>query len=201
MQGLYTKSDFERNKQGVKTRFDNRGDSWAVQHREQLGGAFWMQDVDAMFGHLAFGHNTGERLFLEYAADDFSNRLNSIRRFALVAMLDRKSTSEAAFDEKNRVSTAFYLYICRAVGECQPVAPKFFFVIGKDRPPWTMVELDIRTGEQKDEAITLPIADWRSVWAALGLSSMRSELTRWLQGSPSRRVEKPQTLTGAKHAN
>lgn len=165
---------------GVKIRADGQGDAWADAHRA-LGSSFYLTDVDGMIGMVGFAANTGERLFLEYVPDNYENHRNAIRRFATVAMFDRKATRALAFHKHNRVGLAYYLDTCRRLAETQPKPPRFFFVIGRDRPPWTMIELDITTAEQIGE-IELGAMNWRQVWNALGLTVLRAELAQWING-------------------
>ena len=169
----------ERNNQGIKVRLDGAGDSWANQHRESLPKEFYFQDVDALFGTVVFGHNTGERLFLEYVPDNYKNRNNQVREFGVVAIFDRKSSRNAAFGNHNRVSMGLYLWLCRSLGKIQPIKPKFFFVIGGQSPPWTMIEIDIETGEKIREAI-IDTSDWSNIWAELELIDLRNEIVKWL---------------------
>jgi len=103
---------YDRDQRGVKTRYDGGGDAWAEAHRN-LGTSFNMQDLDALFGFVAFGVNGAEKLFLEYQPDDYKNRKQIIRRFAAVAMFDRKNSIKTAFNKNNLVSTANYLWQCR----------------------------------------------------------------------------------------
>lgn len=168
----------ERDGAGVKVRADGKGDAWADAHRD-LGPTFNMTDVDGMIGIVGFAANTGERLFMEYVPDDWKNRHNKIRRFATVAVFDRKATRALALDAGNRVGLAYYLNLCRCLGQTQPKAPRFFFVIGRDCPPWTMIELNINTANIVAEH-ELPSMNWRQVWNAIGLTALRQELTRWV---------------------
>jgi len=166
------------NENNVRVRADGKGDAWANMHRDELGNMFHMHDVDGLMGTLAFAKNTGDRLFVEYEPDSYLNRDKVLRRFGIVALFDRKQTDNAAFSKANVLSTAFYLYICRVFAEVQNVPPKFFYVIGHDRPPWRMVELDINTGEQAHEE-TLTGMNWRDVWRAIGLIELREQVKRW----------------------
>ena len=97
---------------------------------------------------------------------------------------DRKSTEEAAFSERNAVSRAFYLWLCRTIGRAQPPdkQPRFFLVIGSQRPPWDMIEIDTTTGEVKGERVRLDAADWGRIWETLGLAALRRGLLSWLHG-------------------
>lgn len=168
-----------RNGNGVKTRRDGRGDAWAAAHRDELGSRFLMQDVDASFGALVFGHNTGEKLFLEYVPDDYQNRTKATRDFAVVAMFDRKNSEAAAFANSNLVSRAFYLWQCRVFGTIQPIPPRFYYVIGNQQPPWRMVEIDILSSKQIATA-SVSVGDWTTVWSSLGLIKLRNELVQWI---------------------
>lgn len=163
----------ERMENGVKVRADGRGDAWANEHREALGNNIYLQDLDALFGQMAFAQNTGDRLFLEYVPDDYSNRQNVVRKFQVVGMFDRKASLATATSKHNTVSTAFYLWLCRIIGEQQDVKPRFFYVFGKTAP-WSMLELDIETGSEVGEPFT--INDWRSLWSQLGLTEARRTL-------------------------
>jgi len=166
----------------AKPRFDGKGDGWALAHRN-LGSEFHMHDLDAVVGEITFARNTGERLFLEYVPDNYVNHEQCVRDFALVAMFDRKSSKEFALGVNNSLSTALYLWICRKLSEDQPVAAKFFYVIGGQTPPWTMVELDIITGKPTGaEAVIHSVQreEWLKIWDALGLRRIRSQLRKWI---------------------
>ena len=170
---------------GVRSRIDGQGDGWALAHRD-LGPTFNMHDVDAMFGVCAFGQNTGEKLFLEYVPDNYQNRFKTIRKFGYVALFDRKSSMQALMAERNKLSTAFYLSLCRTLGLSQPVMPKFFYVIGGQEPPWIIREVDIETGELLDNVAELHNAgnnDWRRVWKCLGLIELRETIRKWVDPS------------------
>lgn len=167
----------ERNSQSVKVRLDGAGDGWANQHRESLAKKFYIQDVDALFGTVVFGHNTGEALFLEYVPDNYQNRRKTIREFGVVAIFDRKSSERAAFGNHNLVSMGLYLWLCRMLGRVQTIKPKFFFVIGGQSPPWTMIEIDIETGEEMRRR-DVDTSDWNSIWNELGLLDLRTEIAR-----------------------
>jgi len=171
-----------RNRLGVKERLNGAGDAWANQHRESLGSHFYLQDVDAMFGTIVFGHNTGERLFLEYVPDSYENRQEKVREFGVVALFDRKSSRDAAFGNHNRVSMALYLWMCRSLSKIQGISrsPKFFFVIGGQSPPWQMIEIDIDTGEEL-QMTEINTSSWRSTWQAFGLMRLRDEIARWIK--------------------
>jgi hypothetical protein len=172
-----------RSSNGVKLRADGGGDGWANTHRLQLGNQFLMSDIDCLFGGLVFGQNTGERLFMEYAPDNWANRTKRIRQFAMVAMFDRKKTEAAALSAHNTLATAFYLWLARVHGASQPKPPRFFYVIGGDSPPWDMIEVDIHTGDTATDIIRLNSVDWPTMWAALGLTDLRNELKQWVHRS------------------
>lgn len=166
---------------GARARIDGRGDAWADEHRHGLGMSFLMSDLDAIFGTVVFGQNTGDRLFIEYVPDAYANRFKTVREFGLVAMFDRKMSINAAFDQRNKLSTAVYLWICRKLGAGQAKRPKFFFVIGDQAPPWRMVEIDITNGEPTGaEATIASREDWGPVWEYLGLAPLRREIAMWV---------------------
>jgi hypothetical protein len=124
-------------------------------------------------------HDTISRLFVEYVPDNYRNRLNVIRDYAVVAVFDRKVSREYALGEDNRVSLACYLSLCRRLGQTQPKPPKFFLVIGRDAPPWELVELDIHTGQVLSEN-TLTAMNWRVIWRCVGLVDLRDALRGWI---------------------
>ncbi len=172
---------------GARARVDGHGDAWANEHRHGLGMSFNMTDLDAFFGTVAFGQNTSDRLFIEYVPDEYANRDKVVREFGLVAMFDRKNSWRAAFEQRNRLSTAVYLWICRKLGVGQSKSPKFFYVIGGQLPPWQMVEIDIISGEATGvTANILHRDDWQYVWEHLGLVPLRREIARWIS---SKRIE------------
>lgn len=170
----------ERLLNGSKARWDGKGDAWANAHRAELGSGCFMQDVDACFGTMVFGQNTGERLFLEYVPDDYVNRTKTIRDFAIVAFFDRKASIEAAYANKNLVSRALYVWLCRVLSQYQPIAPRFFYVVGGQIPPWRMIEIDILSDEKTEHPPIEKVTDWKRLWAALGLSELRDALARWV---------------------
>lgn len=168
---------YERNGRGVRVRADGCGDGWAQAHRV-LGPAFHMQDIDALFGVMAYGWNTGERLFLEYVPDDFRNRGKAVRDFRVIAMFDRKRSREAAFvgDGETRVGLALYLWIARTLQACQKTPVRFFFVIGGQAPPWRMVELSVETGRTTGREHLIESASkehWDRLWDEIGLTGLR----------------------------
>ena len=141
---------------------------------------YFMQDLDAMFGSVVFGHNTGDRLFLEYVPDNYENRTSMIREFALIAMFDRKSNEQCAYNTRNILSRAFYLWTCRTLSAKQPIPARFFYCFGGQEPPWRLVELDINTGFNTRNSVVLDGKNWLEVWQQLGLSQLRSDLAKWL---------------------
>lgn len=171
---------YSRAENGVRHRVDGGGDAWAAVHRD-LGTRFLMQDVDALFGCSVFGSNTGDRLFLEHVPDAYKHRNNEIRNFAVVAMFDRKTTFENAFSKNNLLSFGLYLWQCRTFASKQPIAPKFFFVIGGQEPPWAMQEINITTGDVINQPIEVDAQSFDVVWQTLGLKDMRNELRRWVE--------------------
>lgn len=173
----------ERRENGVRARTDGRGDGWAEAHRE-LGPQNYMQDVDGFFGMLAFAQNSAERLFVEFTADAFGNRGAIARRFAVIALFDRKRSIDAVRGEQTALSAQFYRWLCREVGTRQPKRPRFFYVVGSDAPPWTMLEVDIDTGERTELPRIIRRPDMRDIWNAIGLSALRAELAAWLLAPP-----------------
>lgn len=172
---------YERDERGVRVRADKKGDAWANAHRDALGNKYYLQDVDAMFGYVAFGHNTGERLFLEYVPDSYENRGSWIREYGYVALFDRKTSEQAAFSSQNSLSASVYLHLCRRLAAGQPIAPRFFFVIGGQEPPWEMIEISIESGEETGQrAVIRSASDWSTIWAALGLADMRNTIKQWI---------------------
>lgn len=172
---------YSRMANGVKTRSDGKGDEWARAHRS-LGRGNQMHDVDALFGAHVFGHNTGEKLFLEYEPDHYEKRMNAVRSFAVVAMFDRKTSEAAAFGQENKLSRDLYLWQCRVFATAQPIPPRFFIVVGGQEPPWTMHELCINTGERLGHPVDVDGRSFSAVWNRLGLTRLRSELRRWVTG-------------------
>jgi len=170
----------ERLGNGVRIRADGQGDAWANTHRESLGNQFYLQDIDALFGMEVFGANTGDRLFLEYEPDNYKNKQNIVREFAMVAMFDRKSTLAWARSTQCCLSRGVYLWMCRALRAQQPHAPKFFLVVGRDCPPWQMVEIDIDTGDELSEPTTVDADSFQRVWQQLGLTQLRRDLRRFV---------------------
>ena len=171
-----------RNPIGVKVRADGQGDAWADSHRDFMRSAY-MLDIDGLVGFVGFAANTGEKLFIEYVPDDYSNHRSEIRTFATVAMFDRKSSRSVAFAKGNQVSRAYYLDICRKLAATQPKPPRFFYVLGRDCPPWEMVELDIETAEEigTHTIESLDTGHWRHLWHIMGLGRLRSDLRRWIE--------------------
>ena len=161
----------------VKPRFDGQGDPWADSHREGLGRGFNMNDVDGFIGLIGFAANTGDRLFIEYVPDDYANRGQAIRTYSTVALFDRKASLACAMGEGNSVSLACYLDLCRRLAVTQARPPKFFFVVGRDAPPWDIVQIDIETG-MKLSTQTLSGMNWQEVWRAAGLTELRDTLRR-----------------------
>ena len=165
---------YSRMGNGVKSRNDGGGDAWALDHRK-LGPTFNMQDIDGVFGTIAFGSNTGESLFIEYQPDAYRNKGNVIRQFSTVAVFDRKTSRQAAEHSENSVSTAFYLHLCRQMAMVQPKPPRFFFVIGGQVPPWELVEININDGV-KTERGEIDGNNMRNVWDTIGLVELRQGL-------------------------
>jgi hypothetical protein len=175
--GIFPDYTRERLSNGVVVRADNKGDSWARTHRQALSNGFYMQDVDGYCGLVGFAGNTGEKLFQEY--EPFYNTKREFEDCAMVAFFDRKRTEDAAKSKEiSGQSRAFYLWQCRAFAQLQPIAPKFFYVIGYDEPPWTLIELDITTAAEVSRH-KLDGMDWNLVWHEVGLVEIRQTLKKW----------------------
>ena len=174
----------ERMRNGVKSRFDGGGDKWANEHRVRLWRDDYMQDIDAIFGMEIFGKNTADRLFAEYVplGHEDHNRLQ--RRFGLVALFDRKISEFAAFHKGSKMSLDLYLWLCRIIGSTQSIDPKFFYVCGNNEMPWTMIEIDIHTGNRTGEPHVITCEqEWRRVWSALGIREIRRRVSELAQKS------------------
>lgn len=167
------------NGNGVRIRQDDQGDVWAKEHRDELGNQFYMEDLDGFIGTFGFARNGQDTLFAEYQPDGYTNRLKEIRRFALVALFDRKQTRDTALNDKSILTRAFYLWQCRVHAQAQPIAPKFFYVIGK-QSPWNLIELDINTA-QVIHQYKLERGNWVEIWNLSGLVAARRELEKWLK--------------------
>jgi hypothetical protein len=174
----------DRMANGVRGRlFRQHGDPWALEHRRQLGPSFYLDDIDLSCG-LAFGARTEDRTFYEYQPDGFEHVGQLHRDFALVAVFDRSESVRTAFAAAKSTSTAFQLHICRTFAAAQPVAPRFFHVVGLE-PPFEMHELDIDDGYPCSGVISLPVNGWLPVWHALGLDRGHQVLRQWvLKGRP-----------------
>ena len=180
---------------GTLARADGKGEAWANEHREALGSNYYLQDLDGLFGLNVWGHNTGNRFFLEYVPDSWENKGRVCREFGVVALFDRKSSIETAQHTRNTLSLAFYLYLCRTHRSMQPdsLAPRFFYVCGDDdEPPWHMYEVDIDTGLRVGAPVELSArGDWMPAWKELGLVALRAALRQYVESDQS--VNKKQT--------
>lgn len=164
---------------GVKARGDGGGDSWANEHRVELGRDSYLADFDGYIGQVAFAGNTGNRLFLEYAVRGTKGR----KEFAIVALFDRKASVEIAKRAKGSLSTDLYLWVCRMLALHQSHPPKFFYVCGGNSAPWTMIELDIETGEEiGTRQVEKP--RWKEVWDAFGLTGLRNLIVKSFTPQP-----------------
>lgn len=168
---------------GVKVRADNGGDPWAYAHRKELGSRYLMQDIDAAFGAMAFGTNSGDTLFMEYVPDGVENKGKSRREFMVIAMFDRKKTESAI--AQSTLSKAFYLHQCRVNRKSQGLSPRFFYVVGEDQPPWKMIEVDIDSGEFTGVDAFIHKGEWRQMWSVLGLTQLRDEAEKMIQRKQS----------------
>lgn len=167
-----------KNGNGVKPRFDGRGDAWAMEHRYKLDRFDLMADVDAFIG--VFAANGSERLFVEYAIDRSSSAVP--RDFGVVALFDRKRNEQASND--SNITKEFYMWLCRALGRLQrDVVPQFWHVIGGDEPPWEMRRFDVTTGEVAYIGTVESQEEWRSMWSQAGIKRLRSLVEHsWLNG-------------------
>lgn len=165
---------------GVRRRMQGGGDAWAHWHRENVPIQCWMTDFDCVVGTVYFARNYEDALFAEIAGDPHPEKLR--REFAVVAVFERKATEEAAFSPKAVVSCAFQLHFCRVYANWQPskFPPRFFFVIGGDSAPWTMIELDIWTGERVGVPLKIKNGNGEQIWRSLGLLDLRKDLDEWL---------------------
>ena len=161
---------------GVLARVDGGGDTWAGEHRQALSNQYFLQDLDAVAGVMAFGTNGVDRLFTEYEPDSYRNHDKLVRKFGVVALFDRKATLPAC--DRSVVSTAFYLHMARTFSLNQPIPVRFFYVVGQQEP-WTLVEVDITTGERLGTT-ELANGTWRRAWGYLGLLNAREVLRAWL---------------------
>ncbi len=134
-----------------------------------------MTDVDGLFGYLNFYKESQESLFIEYEPDRHSSTLH-FENFAVVALLDRKSSKETALAQTNRLSRNFYCWLARALSKSQPVEPMFFYICG-NRPPWLALEINIHTGQPLLER---PLHDgqWLNFYRDSGLDRTRSILSQ-----------------------
>lgn len=179
MNPMILKVQNERDEQGVRLRMDGGGDEWAAAHRKHAGRDCYMQDVDGLFGFSMYAHNTADKLWLEYIPDNYRNKTNVIRNFALVGVFDRKRSWEVAFNERSTLSRSVYLWLCRTVAERQPTPPRFFYVIGATAP-WQMVEVNITSGVKVGDAMTLNGEGWEAMFKTLGIDQLRATLRDWI---------------------
>ncbi len=159
----------------AKPRLDGRGDPWANAHRSELPGKYLMTDVDGLFGYLNFYKESQESLFIEYEPDRHRSAIH-YENFAVVALLDRKSSRETALAQTNRLSRNFYCLLARTIGHSQPVEPMFFYICGT-HSPWLALEINIHSGQPLLER---PLYDgqWLSFYRDSGLDRIRSILSQ-----------------------
>ena len=164
---------------GVRRRVLLGGDAWAQWHRDHVPISCWMVDLDCVVGTVYFARNYENALFAEIACDQHREKLR--REFAIVAVFERKATEDAAFAPQAVVSCAFQLHLCRVYANWQPskFPPRFFYVIG-NAAPWTMIELDIYTGERTGVPIKIKNGNGEQIWRSLGLLDLRKDLDEWL---------------------
>lgn len=169
-----------RDVKGVKIRADGQGDGWANAHRIELPANFYLTDIDGLFGEFTIAQNVANTLFIEYVPDGARGQEVSVS-FAWVACFDRKRHEGAILG--SRLSTAFYLDLCRKVSRHQPIPARFFFVVGPDAGPWRMKEVDLTTGAVSPASHELHAGSWLRLYDELGLRSAREELQDWLRGA------------------
>lgn len=181
MQGdLFSEPVSERHDNGSRRRRDGAGDSWANEHRIELGRTYYLNDFDAFMGNIAFAKTGAEELFAEYVPDHYRNKGKVIRRFATVALFDRKKSMASVHGIINDVQLAYYLDLCRVIGQTQPYQPRFFFVVGQESP-WQMVEVSTENGELSKTIHTYGKGEWNRVWEIAGLKAMRDRLRKWVE--------------------
>lgn len=157
----------------TKPRFDGKGDPWANSHRTELPSKYLMTDIDGLFGYLNFYKESQESLFLEYEINRHTSSIHQ-EEFAIVAILDRKSSKETALSQGNRLSRNFYCWLARTLAINQPVEPLFFYICGT-RPPWLTLEINIHTGQPIVERYLID-GKWRDFYRDSGLDRIRAIL-------------------------
>lgn len=157
----------------TKPRFDGKGDPWANSHRTELPSKYLMTDIDGLFGYLNFYKESQESLFLEYEINRHTSTVHQ-EEFAIVAILDRKSSKETALSQGNRLSRNFYCWLARAFAKEQVVEPLFFYICGT-RPPWLTVEINIHTGQPIVERYLID-GKWKDFYRDSGLDRIRAIL-------------------------
>ena len=174
----------------TRLRNDNGGDRWANAHRHNLSDNWYLMDMDGYFGLLAFAANTGNRLFMEYVPDDWKNRESATREFGWVAIFDRKRNEQAMRSSGAKLSKDMYLCLCRRLGRCQPVMPRFFYILGTgEHGPWPLVEYDVWTAKEIGHIATLQNDEfskgaWDRIWNSIGLEQARKKIEAWLLCPP-----------------
>lgn len=161
------------NSSTTKPRLDGKGDPWANSHRTELPAKYLMTDIDGLFGYLNFYKESQESLFLEYELNKHISHVHQ-EQFAIVAILDRKSSKETAFVQTNRLSRNFYCWLARTLGSQQPIEPLFFYVCG-NQSPWLTVEVNIHTGLPLIER-PLYNGSWPDFYRDSGLDRIRAIL-------------------------
>jgi hypothetical protein len=157
---------------GVKVRNFGTGDSWSNQHRKSLPKKYLLSDIDGIIGLVQSSEN---KLFMSFVPDNQFGKI--IRDFGISALYDRKD-SEAAIDE-TALSTSLYLHLARSLAQTQPIAPKFFYVVGTCSP-WTMIEVDITSGKKTGVKAEVAQDDWTTFWDTLGISKVHDDLKEWI---------------------
>ncbi len=144
-----------------------------------------MTDVDGLFGYLNFYKESQESLFIEYEIDRHTSHTHH-ENFAVVALLDRKSSKETALSQQNRLSRNFYCFLARALGISQPVPPLFFYVCGT-RSPWLALEINIQNGQPLQERYLID-GSWNQFYRDSGLDRIRAILSQHFDSTSDARA-------------
>lgn len=156
----------------TKPRYDGKGDEWAKIHRN-LPSSHTMTDIDTMFGFQAFGQNTTDRLFVEYAYE----RTDEVKKnFRIVAIFERKFERSKMLQYS--IQHEFLCWIARIVSNAQELPCRLFYAVNSSSPGWfDLFETNIETHEFSFVA-SHNKDDINAVWQRLGLSKLRSELSK-----------------------
>lgn len=160
----------ERLDSGVRAYHGDNPIPFSEYHRRNLPRDFYKMDLDFMVSS-AGGMDTEGSLFGAYTI-----RRN---RFGTIALFDLKKTANAIFCDHNRTRHAFQVHICRALGETQPVAPVFAYIVGDG--PFEAYAVDLDSCDVSVTSVTLPLQEsWLPAWDALGITAAKSTIEAWL---------------------